>query len=60
MNTPPQYVAGNVKQDPTTLAVAVRTNIWTHDGSHDWGVMTVDQGGRHAFWDEVQDWKDKT
>ena len=56
--TPPEYVTGAVKQEPTILAVAVRTNITDPDNMKDWGVMTVDRGGHYASWDEVQNWKD--
>jgi hypothetical protein len=57
--TPPQYVTGAIKQDPDTLAVAIRTNIPDPVDMHDWGVMTVDRGGHYAGWDEVQNWTDK-
>jgi hypothetical protein len=57
--TPPQYATGWVKQDPNTLAVAVRTNIVEPSGAHDWGVMTVDRGGHYATWDEVGGWTDR-
>jgi hypothetical protein len=61
--TPPAYTTGSVKQDPVTLAVAVRTNIPTNLPSdpyegHAWGVMTVDQGGHFAGWDDVSNWTD--
>lgn len=57
--TPPQYQTGHLKQDPVSLAVAVRTNIPDPESSHDWGVMTVDRGGHYAGWDEVSGWIDK-
>lgn len=57
--TPPQYATGWVKQDPVSLAVAVRTNIPDPESDHDWGVMTVDRGGHYAAWDEVAGWDDK-
>ena len=56
--TPPQYVTGAVRQDPDSLAVAVRTDIVDPDSAHDWGIMTVDRGGRYAGWDEIAGWKD--
>jgi hypothetical protein len=56
--TPPEYATGAVKQDPTTLAVAVRTDIPDVDYSHDWGVMTIEHGGHYATWDEVSTWDD--
>ena len=56
--TPQNYATGAVKQDPETLASAVRTNIPDPDGLKDWGVMTVDRGGHYASWDEVGGWKD--
>lgn len=54
--TPPEYTTGAVRQDPLTLAVAVRTNIPDPYLDHEWGVMTVDHGGHYASWDEVQNW----
>jgi hypothetical protein len=57
--TPPQYQTGALKQDPDTLAVAVRTNIPDPADMHDWGVMTVDRGGYYAGYDAVQNWTDK-
>jgi hypothetical protein len=57
--TPPQYETGAIRQDPDTLAVAIRTNIPDPDSSHDWGVMTVDRGGHYAGWDEVASWTEK-
>ena len=57
--TPPEYGVGALKQDPDTLAVAVRTNIPDPNGNHDWGVMTVDRGGHYASYDEVGSWTDK-
>lgn len=56
--TPTAYVTGSVKQDPTTLSVAVRTNIPDPYLGHAWGVMTVDRGGHYAAWEEVQNWDD--
>lgn len=56
--TPPQYSTGTLKQDPDSLAVAVRTNIPDPDSAHDWGVMTVDRGGYYAGWDEIAAWTD--
>jgi hypothetical protein len=46
------YHAGSVKQDPATLAVAVRTSSVTADGRLHWSVMTVDRGGHYASYDE--------
>jgi hypothetical protein len=57
-STPPAYTTGSVKQDPTTLAVAVRTNIPDPYEDHAWGVMTIDRGGHYAGWDDVQNWTD--
>lgn len=54
--TPPEYEVGSVRQDPTTLAVAVRTNIPDPDHRRDWGVMSVDRGGMYATWDQVSAW----
>lgn len=56
--TPPNYNTGAVKQDPASLAVAVRTNITDPDNNKDWGVMTVDRGGHYTNWDEVGGWPD--
>ena len=59
MATPPQYVVGSVKQDPETLAVAVRTNMPEDPYiGHAWAVMTVDRGGHYAEWEEIQNWTD--
>jgi hypothetical protein len=55
---PPVYTTGAVKQDPVTLAVAVRTNIPHPDGSYDWGVMSVDKGGWYVTEDQVAGWTD--
>lgn len=56
--TPPQYAAGAVKQDPVTLAAAVRTTMPSADGAMDWGVMTVSSGGHHSGYDGVAAWTD--
>lgn len=56
--TPAEYRIGAVKQSPDGLAVAVRTAMKTSDGSLDWGVMTVANGGRYASWPQVMDWPD--
>jgi hypothetical protein len=56
--TPDQYVPGSVKQDPDTLAVAVRTNVPDPYYGHDWGVMTVATGGHYSNYDGVKDWTD--
>ncbi len=58
--TPPEYPVGAVKRNPLTSAVAVRTNIIDALNRKDWGVMTVDQGGSYASWDDVSTWKDMT
>jgi hypothetical protein len=58
--TPVQYPVGHVRQDPESLAVAVRTNIPDPDSGHDWAVMTIDRGGHYASWDEVAEWDDMT
>jgi hypothetical protein len=58
VSTPSEYRTGVVKQNPDTLAVAVRTNLTHPQGALDWGVMTVDNGGHYANWNEVQDWAD--
>jgi hypothetical protein len=58
MTKPASYGPGSVKQDSTTQAVAIRTNILTEDGSKDWGVMTTDHGGHYSGYAEVQDWTD--
>ena len=58
--TPPEYTVGKVKQNVTTLAIAVRTSILNAEGDKDWGVMTVDQGGTYVPWETVQDWRDLT
>lgn len=53
---PVEYAVGAVKQDPDSLAVAVRT---AHQHDHmAWGVMTTDAGGHHATAAEVEDWTD--
>jgi len=56
VTTPEIYITGALKQDPVTLAVAVRTNIPSVDGSFDWAVMTIDRGGHYARWEEIADW----
>lgn len=61
-NSHPQKVtetrqAGALKQDPNTLAVAVRT-VFPEDSQRAWGVMTVDRGGRHVSSDDVSHWPD--
>jgi hypothetical protein len=56
--TPASYPTGSVKQDPASLAVAVRTNIPDPDSAHDWGVMTVDRGGHYSGYDDVVNWPD--
>ena len=56
--TPPQFTTGWVRQDSTSQAVAVRTNIVTPDGLKDWGIMTVDRGGHFGPWSEVEAWTD--
>ena len=56
--TPPEYPAGWVKQDPVSLAVAVRTNIVTANNYKDWGIMSVDRGGQYATWDQISGWPD--
>jgi len=56
--TPPSFAMGAVKQDPNTLAVAVRTNFPDPYYDHQWGVMTVNAGGHYASYDEVKDWED--
>jgi hypothetical protein len=56
--TPSNYGTGSVKHDPSSLAVAVRTNIPDPDSAYDWGVMTVDRGGHYAGWDDISGWND--
>lgn len=57
--TPSTYATGALKQDPATLAVAVRTNLPAASASElEWGVMTVSQGGYHATWMQIKDWVD--
>jgi excisionase family DNA binding protein len=51
------YLTGALKQDPVTLAVAVRTAA-DASGDHAWGIMTVDRGGYMANYEEVADWPD--
>lgn len=57
--TPPEYVAGSVKQDLATLAVAIRTNIpedpYINRG---WAVMTIDRGGHFCKWTDIKEWAD--
>ena len=55
-STPPQYGLGAVRQDPASLAVAVRTGIVAANGIKDWGIMTTDRGGHYATWTDVQNW----
>lgn len=59
--TAEDYVAGDVKQDPDTQAVAVRT-VFPHGtpGLEDrqWGVMTVSNGGHYCTFEKVADWVD--
>ena len=56
--TPLAYSTGSIKQDPVSLAVAVRTNIPDPYLGHAWAVMTVDRGGHFAAWEDVQNWDD--
>jgi len=57
--TPANYLPGSVKQDPDTLAVAVRTNVPEDPYvGHAWAVMTIDRGGHYAAWDDVSGWTD--
>jgi hypothetical protein len=56
--TQPTYATGAVKQDPETKAVALRTDLPSEDGSMDWGVMTVNNGGHYASTEAVADWTD--
>jgi hypothetical protein len=56
--TPLAYSTGSIKQDPVSLAVAVRTNIPDPYLGHAWAVMTVDRGGHFAAWEDVQNWED--
>jgi len=56
--TPPVYLTGSVKQDPVTLAVALRTNIYDPENRKDWGVMSIDRGGSYASYDAVGQWPD--
>lgn len=56
--SPASYQTGDVRQDPATFAVAVRTSIIDPDNTKDWGIMTVDRGGHYASWDEVSTWVD--
>ena len=58
VSTPSAYTTGSVKQDPVSLAVAVRTNIPDPYLGHAWAVMTVDRGGHFAAWEDVQYWDD--
>jgi hypothetical protein len=53
--TPEQYAEGAVKQNPDTLAVAVRTAPGL---PREWAVMTTDLGGRYTTYDEVEAWVD--
>jgi hypothetical protein len=57
--TPAKYTEGSIKQDPVTLAVAVRTHlpdVGTQE--NDWGVVTVTHGGWRAGYIDVQYWPD--
>jgi hypothetical protein len=56
--SPPEYLVGAVKQDPETLAVAVRTNILDPENRKDWGIMSIDRGGMYVGWDQVSSWPD--
>lgn len=58
--TPPGFEQGWVKQDTTTLSVAVRTNFPDPYYDHQWGVMTVDRGGHYCGYSEVESWPDLT
>lgn len=56
------YPPGAVKQDPVSLAVAVRCNHpdpFGH-GDMEWGVMTLENGGHYATDEQVADWTDLT
>ena len=54
------YSVGDVKQDPATKAVAVRTVFPDVEGLGDrqWGVMTTANGGHYCAYDRIADWLD--
>jgi len=54
------YRAGDIKRNPETGAVAVRTAFPTVDGAstREWGVMTVNNGGHYARFSQIEDWPD--
>lgn len=54
------YEAGDVKWNPETKAVAVRTVFPDIPALADrqWGVMTVDNGGHYAKYSAVESWTD--
>lgn len=54
------YEAGDVKWNPETKAVAVRTVFPDIPALADrqWGVMTVDNGGHYAKYSAVESWVD--
>ena len=56
------YSEGDVKRNPDTGAVAVRTNLPDIEAlaKRQWGVMTVDNGGHYASYEKVADWVDMT
>jgi hypothetical protein len=56
--TPSQYHSGSIKQDPATLAIAVRTALTDPTHGTDWGVMTTGAGGYRTSYDTVQYWPD--
>ena len=54
------YVEGDVKQNQTTKAVAVRTSFPDIEALADrqWGVITVANGGHYCTYAQVEDWAD--
>ena len=56
------YVAGHVKRDPQTGAVAIRT-VYDYEESPQlekmaWQIATPNIGGRNGFPADVEDWDD--
>jgi hypothetical protein len=52
------FESGAVKQHPLTKAVAVRTAYPDMEMFQDrqWGVMTLNNGGHYATYDDVAEW----
>ena len=57
MSTPAGFGSGSIKQDPSSLAVAVRTHP-AADEEREWIALTTQNGAFYASWDDVSEWLD--